>query len=39
MEFVDKDGLPEFEGVDLVIEVDNEESDGEVVPEEVPARG
>ena len=37
MKFVDNDGLPEFEGGDLAIEVDNEESDGEVVPEEVLA--
>ena len=37
MEFVDNDGLPEFEGGDRAIEVDNKKSDGEVVPEEVPA--
>ena len=37
MEFVDSDGLPEFESGDRAIEVDNEESDGEVVPEKVPA--
>ena len=37
MEFVDNDVLPEFEGGDLSIKVDNEESDEEVVPEEVPA--
>ena len=37
MEFVENDGLPEFEGGDLAMEVENEESDEEVMPEEVPA--
>ena len=35
MEFVD--GLPEFEGGDRAIEVDDEESEKEAVPEEAPA--
>ena len=36
MELVENDGLPEFEGGDLAIGVDNEESDEEVKPEEDP---
>ena len=37
MGFVDHDGLPEFEGGDRAIEVDNEKSDEEVMPEGVLA--